>query len=403
MSSSRMASAVFLFSLSLLALSIPFSIAGDNSALALALAAFTAILALDREKRDQLRELKRDPVFLAASLVVLTALASALTSEDKSRALRDWKSYWVLSIYVLVGFYLPGERWRRRLFWLLFSSATLSAVVALIQHAGGLDLGWLHIAAKRRASSTLFVMTFAGVSYQIAAAEFALLLREGRPPGERMVLGAGLAAQLLALLFSLVRGAYLAVIPALLAPAFFLRKRRTVLAALALVMLVGLYCVVDPTLNTRIHSVVDNLHSPRDKSVRTRYVLWDISLELIARHPIFGVGMGDFSIEARKILRGRFVNSITDAHNIYLHVLATRGLVGFIPFCLFWVAAFTRLKRVLSSSPAGPFARHIAAGAMGAALALLVGGLTENNIEDSEVFTAFLFLLSLAVWRQRGR
>jgi hypothetical protein len=42
-------------------------------------------------------------------------------------------------------------------------------------------------------------------------------------------------------------------------------------------------------------------------------------------------------------------------------------------------------------------ARYYAIGALAATAALLAGALTENNIDDAEVLTAFMFLVGLAL------
>jgi len=388
------------FSLFLLALSIPFSIAGDNGALALGLVALAARALSERECRRRLTALLRDPVFLSALAVVATALLSVFLSQNKARALRDWKSYWVIGIYAIVACLPRGALWRRKLFWTLFFSSSLSALVALVQHYGGIHLGPLRIAPKHRSSSTLFVMTFAGIFYQLIALNFSQALCRGLSTRSRLLLAGGLALQIPALLFSLIRGAFLALLFALTVPGLLLRERRAVATGLLLVTLVGVALATHPLLRWRVHRATEDIAHPRDRSIATRYVLWDVALEMIAEHPLLGVGMGDFSIEAQKRLRGRPVRSTTDAHDIYLHVLATRGIVGFVPFVLFWVFVFKRLRSVARSAPADSFTRHLALGVIAATVALLIGALTENNIDDSEVFIAFLFLFSLAAWAQ---
>jgi hypothetical protein len=50
----------------------------------------------------------------------------------------------------------------------------------------------------------------------------------------------------------------------------------------------------------------------------------------------------------------------------------------------------------MRSAPQGSFSMHYAAGALAATAALLVGALTENNIDDAEVFAAFMFLVGVA-------
>ncbi len=96
------------------------------------------------------------------------------------------------------------------------------------------------------------------------------------------------------------------------------------------------------------------------------------------------------------------MKTATDSHNIYLQVLATRGLVGFIPFVCFWFVLLRSLRRARSTCAARTvagserFALHFIDGVTAATVAVLVGALSENNIDDSEVFTAFMLLVGMA-------
>ena len=106
--------------------------------------------------------------------------------------------------------------------------------------------------------------------------------------------------------------------------------------------------------------------------------------------------MGDYTIEADKMLGDRAVLTTVDTHNVFLHILATRGLFGFVPFVLFWLAVFKGLLVVKRNAQKESLAYHYALGALGVTVAVLFGALTENNIDDSEVFIAFMLLLGLA-------
>ncbi len=390
-----------------IALFIPFSIAGSNTAIGIGILGLILGLVSSPEQKERLKELRRDPIILAALLLVATGLVSALTSENLARGIKDWKAYWLFVIYVLAGYHPIDEKFRKSLFWTLFASATLSALVAVIQAAGGMDFLFIHIRAALRARSTLFIMTFAGIFCLLILFNFSVLLREKRAGTTFLILIAGILVQAVGFLFALSRGSWLAFFFGLLALVVILRRKKALVLGGVLVIVIASLTAFNPKLNARFKSTWENLRSPTDRSIKTRYVLWDISLDLIEEHPLMGIGMGDFSLEAERRLGGRFVKSTADAHNIYLHVLATRGIFGFIPFVLFWVVVLRSLARWERSSRHGDqFHRHIIAGVFAACVALLVGALTENNIDDSEIFIAFLFLLGYArstQWVTRAR
>lgn len=385
-----------------LALFVPFSISGANVSIAFGLLGVTACVLASPAARERFAAAKNDPLLLAAVLLVLSALPSVFISEDRQRALRDWRSYWLLLVYFYVAYGLWSHRVRRAAFWTLFVSATLSCLVALAQYRGGLDFFFIHIGWQERPSSTLYIMTFAGVIFQIVTVNFAVLFHRGRLGRLETLVGAALVLQLAALLLNQTRGAWIALAAGLAVVTASLRKRGCFAVVGLLVAVVVVFAAADSRVRDKIASVPRTLNGPTDAHVSTRFVLWDVSWELFKRHPILGVGMGDFSTEAEKLVAGRHTETLTDAHNVYLQVLTTRGLVGFLPFVYFWFILLRSLWRAKSglsvrgASGRAAFGAYFAAGVFAAAAALLVGALSENNIDDSEVFIAFMLLAGMA-------
>lgn len=384
-----------------LALFAPFSISGANISIGFGFLGVLASLLATPSARARFAEARKDPFLAACVLLVLSALPSVLISEDRQRALRDWRSYWILLVYFYVAYGLR-PRTRRATYWVLFASTTLSCLVALVQYAGGLDFLAIHIRAEPRPSSTLFIMTFAGMLAMFVTVNFAVLFRRGRFGRAESLFGAALVVQLIGLVLTHTRGAWIALAAGVGAVTALLRKRSCFAVAAVLVLVVAVFAGADPRVRGKIESIPRALQGSTDVNVGTRFVLWDVSWELIKRHPVLGVGMGDFSTEAEKLVGDRHTETLTDAHNVYLQVLATRGLVGFLPFALFWIVLLRSLWRAradaLGEGRSAPqkFAVHFTSGVFAAAIALLVGALTENNIDDSEIFTAFMLLAGMA-------
>ena len=152
------------------ALFIPFSIAGANFGIGFSLLAWLlAAIALRMAKPGEIttylpqKTVRSDPLFWGAILLMVSAAPTLLISEDFQRAFKDWRSYWLLAICFVVAANLAVHRLREVVFWVLFASISISCIVALIQRAGGIDAGFIHIDAKKRVGSTLFTMTFAGI------------------------------------------------------------------------------------------------------------------------------------------------------------------------------------------------------------------------------------------------
>lgn len=384
-----------------LALFIPFSISGANISIMFGFLASILAMFTDPAARARYREIKSDPLFWASILLVISALPAVMMSENFSRAFNDWQSYWLLLIYFLVAYNLVSAKLRRLVYWILLGSASASCLVAVAQYRGGIDFLFIHIEPEPfRPGSTLYNMTFAGILYQLIVLNLSVGLKERRPNRSALFIGVAVVLQITALLLTLTRGAWLALLAGLSVIPFLLRSRTLIVAGAGILIVVGIFAARNESLRARAATLVHNIRNPdkpTDIDFFTRLVLWDISWEVFKAHPVLGVGMGDYSIEAEKIVGERRITTTVDSHNIYLQLLATRGLVGFIPFVIFWVVLFKVLfdarRRI---GPTNRFGYHFATGAIAAAVAVLIGALSENNIDDSEVFIAFMFIVGTA-------
>lgn len=124
------------------------------------------------------------------------------------------------------------------------------------------------------------------------------------------------------------------------------RTRRS--AALRASLLFGVFAalalVAIATLDWRRGT--ERLHSRpwTDVSLGARLAAWSESLDLVAQAPILGSGFGSFVDRFPSVADGRFSGSVWEhAHNDWLELLVTGGLVGFAIL----VAGATSLTRTL--------------------------------------------------------
>ncbi|UCH84061.1 MAG: O-antigen ligase family protein [Candidatus Latescibacterota bacterium] len=381
-----------------LALFVPFSISGANIFIMLGfVAALIGIVAVP-EIRARIFEIRKDPMLFGCVILVVSAIPSVLMSEDISRAREDWESYWLLLIYFLVAYNLTSPKLRRTVFWILFGSTSLACLMAITQYRGGIDFFFIKIAPQtHRPSGTLFTMTFAGILCQLITVNFSILLGHRGVSKTALATAAGVAVQITGIILTLTRGAWVALLGGITSVVILFRRKKVYFIAVLLILITAILALRDSRVQRKIASATGMGGEPTEVNVTTRYVLWDISWELIKSHPILGVGMGDFTIEAEKRVAERHVETTVDSHNVYLQILATRGLVGFIPFLYFWFVLLRSLWRVRQgiASRSG-FGWHYVTGVMGATIAVLIGALTENNIDDSEVFIAFMLIVGIA-------
>lgn len=124
----------------------------------------------------------------------------------------------------------------------------------------------------------------------------------------------------------------------------------------------------------------------------TRLQLWELSIDIARDNPFFGIGYGNISGELEKLVNAHnlVVNTVAHAHNIYLQQLVLNGIVGLIIFVAIFgsiLLFFYKIKKYNNFAVIG----------IAVTLELLFEGITENNFDDSEVLSAYVFLLSICL------
>ena len=108
-------------------------------------------------------------------------------------------------------------------------------------------------------------------------------------------------------------------------------------------------------------------------TLNNRLDYWHAALNMFHAHPILGVGIDRYGANYREFaVQNQFVQGMfsNNAHNVYLHLLATGGLTLFIPYLLLLVfLTWLAIKSVISATKEN---RVIAAAYLGIWLAFLI-------------------------------
>ena len=198
----------------------------------------------------------------------------------------------------------------------------------------------------------------------------------------------------LALLASFTRGVWLGTIAG--AAYLLVRFRPRLLWVLPLGILL-LYLLAPPWLQERGQSIVD---IQTDSSNRARLVMLRTGMEMIAAHPLFGVGPN--RVEAEFFRYKPSSLPLPPAwyghlHNNYMQLAAERG----IPLLLIWLWLLYQVLRegMRAGRSVDLKTRMFGHAAVAATVGLMVAGLFEYNFGDSEVLMLYLFLISnLFAW-----
>jgi len=125
-------------------------------------------------------------------------------------------------------------------------------------------------------------------------------------------------------------------------------------------------------------------------SITARGDIWKYAIYLFAQRPLFGTGLNSFSALAMPV----FNNSVLAAHphNIYLKILAERGLFGLITSAMLTITIFVDL--LINSREPG-----LAAAAIGGIITVLIHGTVDYSLSEPHITRYLVIIIALAAAR----
>jgi putative inorganic carbon (HCO3(-)) transporter len=209
------------------------------------------------------------------------------------------------------------------------------------------------------------------------------------------VYGGAIPVLLLAILLGWTRSIWLAMIPSLLYLIWCWRPKMVLLLPVVLALA---YVLAPPAGKARVQSLFQP-HGETDSN-RHRVVTFRTGLEMVRAHPWFGLGpeqiRQQFDSYMPAELKPKPVGFYGHLHNIYIQYAAERGIPALLVFLwligtILW-DAFRTLRRL----PPGPsddcFMLHAV---IAVTIGILVGGLFEFNLGDSEVLMMYVSVVAL--------
>jgi O-antigen ligase len=367
--------------------SILFSIAFSNILLTLSL----AVLLISGAK------LRLPPIWVPLSLFMLGTAVSLAVSDTPSAGRPQIRKFFVYLILLVVTSTFRQLKQVRWLFLTAVALGALSAARALSQFIWmlrncGDQYGCL--VGERITGFMSHWMTFGGhmmITLLLLAAFLFWAEEPKRPRWAWIACGILIASALFAggtrsiWLASAFAGSYLL---------WSWKKWAVVLApaAVALALLIG------PGFLKQRFASMWQPHGEVDSNEHRR-VSWRTGLRMIQAHPFFGLGPEHVKLQfqqyvpddVKKLPEGWYGH----LHNIYLHYAAERGIPTLL--ALLWMLGMMLRDfwKALRKVPAGPSnARFVLQGAIATILAILIGGVFEHNLGDSEVLVLFLAIVS---------
>jgi O-antigen ligase len=361
-----------------IAAAVPISIAASQVLLGVAAIYWAWLVFVARQWR-----IHRQPFMYPLAACFLTTLLAVLASANPANSATSLKKFVLFLIPLLAAEALRTAGQVRVLLQVVLATAVLSSLVALWQYPASTPL--------HRISGLLgHWQTFAGQQMMLCVVLFSLLLGYRRT---RILHFICLLALGSALLFSETRGAWLGTAAGWAVVAYLKDKRLP--AVLVMVMILS-YWIMPSGLQERVVSIF----STKVESNAARLNMWSTGLNMIRAHPILGVGPNQITALAYNYggnprYEPRF---FTHLHNNFLQLAAERGLPGLLAWLWLLAYFFHDLMCCIAAEKEqqAEFGVALGRGVLSALIAILVAGLVEFNLGDSEVLMLLLLLLSCA-------
>lgn len=332
-----------------------------------------------------------DELILPVVIFVVAGIISCLFSYDPILSLKHMKSAWLFLIYFAI-INLVHKRNVKTILYILFITTAFVAIVSIFEHFTYIKIfGYTIIKHFSRSQGFFNIsLTYAGQLMQILLLliSFFFIYRK-----EKTIIGSIIILSIFAFLFTLSRGPWLGLLFGLLVFFIFYNKRLIPAYVAFLLLLVFFSYLFLPSVFDRVKTLFTGT---ADSSIREHFYLWKTALLMFSHHPLFGVGVGNFEHHALPLTKDlNFLWCHSSAHNIFLHTLATRGIIGFFAFVFLWYSILKSLfKRI--RFPKDNLGYTLNVGVFVAFCALLFAGLFETNFNDSEVIMMSWLLLGIS-------
>lgn len=329
------------------------------------------------------------PYYMYFILMVIACFSSIMVTSS----LRDLAIHLGgLGLMLMILDQVEDERGYHNLLVSLVMVASILSLIGIAQHFIGVDLQreWVDTSHNKDIQTRVYSVfgnpnIFAEFLVMIIPLSVGIFWQTKRDGVKLFYLGLFLI-QVLALFMTMSRGGWVGLGVAALVFVLLVKKRLALLA----IPLGGLgLAILPPTVINRALSIFNFA----DSSTSYRFKMWEITGQMIADRPIFGVGLGHqpFKYTFETYIR---TMPVFHSHNTYLQVLAEMGILGLVLFILLLLAILGSAYYYLIRSQR-PYRRIMGAALMASFAGLLTHGMFENILYLTKISLTFWVLVAL--------
>ena len=246
--------------------------------------------------------------------------------------------------------YACGERRTRVLIYTILAVAIASAVFGIVRHTTQHDIGFVLPLLRPNQGYGQFINKnhFAYLMEMAFGLGLGLAIAGGVKRERLLIYFALLLPIWTALVLSNSRGGILAMLVQIVVATLFLMSRQSAAlkAVLVIVLVVGILLgtlwLGGDRLASNFEAATNELSTTRAGASRNE--IWRATLKMFAAHPILGVGLGGYWIGITTYHDASGLMTPQEAHNDYLELLSSGGVIGFA-IGIWFVVAVVRAAR----------------------------------------------------------
>jgi len=329
------------------------------------------------------------PAALVFMLMAIVSVAWSGAHADSYLTVVRYASYLLLAFVVSVV--SQDAPFRRLILWVIVLSGAVTTVLAFVQFLNPPPLipgeAYLGEDIKTRVAGTFYNSNFYA-EYLVLLIGVVLALAMTEKGKGRLIAGIIGIMGAVTLFLTYTRGSWVALAVGLLVLIVL-----TDIRYIAVLVAAGIGAVVAvPGVLTRLSA-----SSANEKTADFRLGLWKVAGEAIRRHPLLGVGIGNFLAAYREVVRARpdlYVGYLSfGAHNAYFALMAEIGVIGGLAFL---VLTFTYAVKGLFVATRANISDEVKYTALGLSVGLIgfvVNTFTSNTFQHPQP-ALFFWILS---------
>jgi len=308
------------------------------------------------------------------------------------------------AFFLVTADHIRTSRQIKRFFWVVFTVSVIESLIGLMQYiASGTKVpaSGTYVNPNHLAGLLVLVILFClGYLLYLYSRHGTVISHRGGkirlPDSSHIIMFFATGLMAISLILAQSRGAILSFGAALF---FFYvlvsRSKRSnstkwlLGSFIAVILVYSIWIGLDP--------VIDKF-SDTTRELPNRTYIWKDSINMIRDFPLFGVGLGNFSLAYTLYKKDAYWPHVYDhAHNDYIELATETGIVGFA--LVFWalIAFFRKVYRSEKyfSSEKDPFSYYILVGLLSGMFGMFVHTITEFTFQIPANAYYFTFMLAL--------